>query len=129
MTAGTQPIADHPRRTHDDFLVLRTRHLAFRTDRKRPGVDEMVGRDTVARDDRHRFDSNRSGKLGARLAGVEWAAVYRSPLGRTGETAALVAPGFDARISPGLIEINYGGWEGLSPAQARERDKRTRPAV
>ena len=33
-----------------------------------------------------------------------------------------MAPGFDARISPGLIEINYGGWEGLSPAQAREMD-------
>ena len=61
-------------------------------------------------------------ELGARLAAVNWAAVYRSPLGRTGETAALVAPGFDAQISPGLIEINYGGWEGLSPAQAREMD-------
>jgi broad specificity phosphatase PhoE len=61
-------------------------------------------------------------KLGARLAGVRWAAVYRSPLGRTGETAALVAPDRDARITPGLIEIDYGGWEGLSPTQAREMD-------
>jgi broad specificity phosphatase PhoE len=61
-------------------------------------------------------------KLGARLAPVKWAAVYRSPLGRTGETAALVAPAVDAQIAPGLIEINYGEWEGLSPAQARERD-------
>src|SRR5258708_28081928 len=61
-------------------------------------------------------------KLGARLAGVRFAAVYRSPLGRTGETAALLAPGAPATILPGLIEINYGGWEGMSPAQAREND-------
>jgi len=58
-------------------------------------------------------------KLGARLASLKWAAVYRSPLDRTRETAELVAPGFDHVILPGLIEINYGGWEGLSPEQAR----------
>ena len=57
--------------------------------------------------------------LGARLSGIRWAAVYRSPLGRTQETAELVAPGFQSISMPGLIEINYGGWEGLSPEQAR----------
>jgi len=61
-------------------------------------------------------------KLGARLRGIAWQAVYRSPLGRTGETAALVAPGFEARILPGLVEIHYGGWEGLSAQQARDLD-------
>jgi len=61
-------------------------------------------------------------KLGARLAKMKWAAVYRSPLGRTAETAALVAPGFDAQVATGLTEIDYGEWEGLSPAQAKERD-------
>src|SRR4051812_19450663 len=58
-------------------------------------------------------------KLGARLASVNWAAVYRSPLGRTKETADLVAPGFDHLVLPGLTEIDYGGWEGLTPEQAR----------
>ena len=58
-------------------------------------------------------------KLGARLAGIKWAAVYRSPLGRTKETADLVAPGFEQTVLKGLIEIDYGGWEGLSPEQAR----------
>ena len=58
-------------------------------------------------------------KLGARLAGIAFAAVYRSPLGRTGETAALIAPGVATVVLPGLIEIDYGGWEGLSPEQAR----------
>src|SRR5438477_7957431 len=58
-------------------------------------------------------------KLGARLAGIHWAAVYRSPLGRTRETADLIAPGLAQTVLPGLIEIDYGGWEGLSPEQAR----------
>src|SRR5229473_955115 len=63
-------------------------------------------------------------KLGARLAGIQWAAVYRSPLGRTRETAELIAPGIDSAPLPGLIEINYGNWEGLSPEQARGRRDR-----
>lgn len=58
-------------------------------------------------------------KLGARLKGIPWAAVYRSPLGRTKETAELIAPGIESVPLPGLIEINYGGWEGLSAEQAR----------
>ena len=58
-------------------------------------------------------------KLGARLAGIRWAAVYRSPLGRTLETAELIAPGIESAVLQGLIEIDYGGWEGLSPEQAR----------
>ena len=58
--------------------------------------------------------------LGARLASVKWAAVYRSPLGRTRETAELVAPSFESVVLPGLIELDYGGWEGLSPEEARK---------
>ena len=58
-------------------------------------------------------------KLGARLAGIQWAAVYRSPLSRTRETAEVIAPGVEQVVVPGLTEINYGGWEGLSPEQAR----------
>src|SRR5476651_679168 len=61
-------------------------------------------------------------RLGERLKGIEWEAVYRSPLGRTGETAALVAPGRAAKILPGLIEINYGAWEGMTVQEARDLD-------
>lgn len=60
--------------------------------------------------------------LGARLAGVDWAAVYRSPLSRTLETAQLVAPGRAPVILEGLIEIDYGDWEGLSPEEAKAKD-------
>ena len=64
--------------------------------------------------------------LGKRLADVKFAAVYRSPLDRTRETAALVAPSFASRLItlPGLIEINYGDWEG--PLARRGRSTLTR---
>jgi len=61
-------------------------------------------------------------RLGARLRSVRFDAVFRSPLARTGETAALVAPSLDATVLEGLTEIDYGAWEGLSPAQARALD-------
>jgi probable phosphoglycerate mutase len=61
-------------------------------------------------------------KLRARLAEVRWGAVYCSPLGRTAETAHVLAP--DAKVVelPGLIEINYGKWEGLTALQAEALD-------
>ena len=60
--------------------------------------------------------------LGARLREVRFAAVYRSPLGRTGETAQLIVPGAVDIVLPGLIEIDYGDWEGLSAHEAQARD-------
>lgn len=56
--------------------------------------------------------------LGARLAAVRFSAVYRSPLARTAETASLVVPNTRSIVVPGLIEIDYGEWEGLTPQEA-----------
>jgi probable phosphoglycerate mutase len=61
-------------------------------------------------------------KLRERLKGIRWAAVYRSPLGRTAETAAVLAPDEKAVELPGLTEIDYGRWEGLTPKQAEALD-------
>ena len=63
-------------------------------------------------------------KLGQRLAGARFAAVYRSPLGRTAETARLIAPSLEARVLEGLTEIDYGQWEGLSARDAEALDPR-----
>src|SRR3954467_11405116 len=71
---------------------------------------------------RERPAGGRAGGLGERLAPVEFAAVFRSPLGRTAQTAALVAPGREAIVLDGLTEIDYGAWEGLAPGQARALD-------
>ena len=60
-------------------------------------------------------------RLGQRLFGVAFSAAYRSPLGRTGETASLAVPNLPALIVPGLIEIDYGEWEGLGPKEVEAR--------
>lgn len=82
-------------------------------------VDSFNGRGELPLTEQGREQAR---KLGERLRGVRFAAVYRSPLQRTAETAALVAPGEQAQVLSGLTEIDYGRWEGLSPAQAAARD-------
>jgi broad specificity phosphatase PhoE len=61
----------------------------------------------------------------ARLAELpEVAAVLSSPLRRARQTAAAVAEATGAPlvVRDGLIETDFGGWEGLTFAEARERD-------
>jgi probable phosphoglycerate mutase len=50
-------------------------------------------------------------------------AVYSSPLGRAVKTAEAIAKHFDlpVQIHPGLADIDYGDWQGLSPDEARQR--------
>lgn len=64
--------------------------------------------------------------LEARLSGqgIEPAVVLSSPLRRARQTAAAVAEttGADLEVRPGLIETDFGGWEGLTFTEARERD-------
>jgi broad specificity phosphatase PhoE len=94
-------------------------YLARHAQTASSAVDSFNGRGELPLTERGREQARR---LGARLSAVRFAAVYRSPLGRTGETAALVAPGSRAEVLPGLSEIDYGEWEGLSAAQARARN-------
>jgi len=65
-----------------------------------------------------------------RIAG-QWspAAVYCSPLSRARVTAEAVARhfGLPAQVHPGLIDFDYGRWQGLTPAETRQRyPRRTR---
>lgn len=60
-----------------------------------------------------------------RLGAVEdIAAVVSSPLRRARQTAAVVAEATGAPlvVRDGLIETDFGAWEGLTFAEARERD-------
>lgn len=82
-------------------------------------VDSFNGRGELGLTEVGREQARR---LGARLAGVPFAAAYRSPLGRTAETLALIAPELEAQVLPGLSEIDYGHWEGLSAGAARALD-------
>ena len=80
-------------------------------------IDSFNGQHELPLTERGRVQAQ---ALGSRLTGVQFRAVYRSPLDRTRETAALVAPKLSAQqiILPGLTEIDYGQWEGLSAAEA-----------
>ncbi len=55
--------------------------------------------------------------LAKRLADVEFDAVYSSPLQRAVDTAAAVKKRAPMTMSYGLIERDYGDWEGMSFAQ------------
>lgn len=58
-------------------------------------------------------------KIGTRLAGISFARVFTSPLQRARRTAELA--GFTAEPDPGLLEWNYGDYEGLKTAEIRAK--------
>lgn len=61
---------------------------------------------------------------GRRVA-MEWhpTAIYTSPLSRSIKTAEAIAKHFSLLVQkhPGLTDIDYGVWQGLSPDEARQR--------
>jgi broad specificity phosphatase PhoE len=63
------------------------------------------------------------GRLAERLTGEPFAAIYTSPLGRTVETAAILARphGLAPLHRDGLREISHGRWEGLTRAEVEQR--------
>jgi len=63
--------------------------------------------------------------LAAALALLPVRAVYSSPLSRARETGRRIAAAraVDLRIEPRLREQSFGDWEGLTRAEALERDR------
>jgi broad specificity phosphatase PhoE len=51
-------------------------------------------------------------RLGERLAGLRFAAVFTSPLQRAARTCELAGFGAEAKPDPDLVEWNYGEYEG-----------------
>jgi len=94
-------------------------YLARHAQTASSAVDSFNGRGELPLTERGREQAR---KLGERLSAVRFAAVVRSPLGRTRETAELVAPGVPHVVMEELTEIDYGAWEGLTPGDARARD-------
>jgi probable phosphoglycerate mutase len=58
-------------------------------------------------------------KLGERLRGVRFSAVFTSPLQRARRTCELAGLGAGAHVDEGLYEWNYGDYEGLTSQQIR----------
>ncbi len=61
---------------------------------------------------------------GLHMKGWPIAAIYSSPLKRTLETAKIIASqlGLPLRPLDGLIDIDFGNWQGLSAEEAAEQD-------
>jgi phosphoserine phosphatase len=61
---------------------------------------------------------------GERIA-AEWSptAIYSSPLSRAVQTAEAIATHYaiSVQVHPGLADIDYGEWQGLTPDDARTR--------
>jgi broad specificity phosphatase PhoE len=62
-------------------------------------------------------------RLSERLSDEEIAAVYASPLGRTMETARILAGPHQLEVQPrdGLREINHGRWEQMTRREVEEK--------
>jgi probable phosphoglycerate mutase len=80
------------------------------------GEDRFAGTIDVALSD---LGSEQVRRLSRRLAPLEFAAVYASPLGRTMETARILAESRGLPVIPrdGLREISHGHWEGMTRAE------------
>jgi broad specificity phosphatase PhoE len=60
----------------------------------------------------------------ARITEWQVSAVYSSPLQRASTTAEILARpfGLEVKLLPGIIDIDYGEWQGLSPEEAAAKD-------
>lgn len=63
-------------------------------------------------------------RVAARLGTLSLAAIYASPLARTRETAAAIAAvhGLAVVPEPALLDLDYGAWQGRTPAEVARDD-------
>src|SRR5215831_7719989 len=78
--------------------------------------DRFAGSTDVELSDEGRAQAAR---LAERLATEKLAAVYASPMGRTRETAAILAAphGLEVQARNGLREIDHGRWEQMTRSE------------
>ncbi|MBK1788993.1 bifunctional RNase H/acid phosphatase [Prauserella cavernicola] len=104
-----------------------TRLLLLRHGQTEMSVDRRYsGRGDIGLTEHGRWQASSAAK---RLAGMEGfgdepPVVVASPLTRTMQTAQAVADAVGTRVStlPGLVETDFGEWEGLTFAEASRRD-------
>ncbi len=119
-SAATQPTSPPgwtgARGTPTRLLLLRHGQTALSVQRR------YSGRGNPELTDLGRQQAQAAARYLAERGGI--AAVVSSPLQRAYETAAAAAKalGLDVTVDDDLIETDFGGWEGLTFAEAAERD-------
>lgn len=83
-------------------------------------VERFRGRMDLELNERGRAQAQASGRA---LTSVSVAAVYSSPLRRALDTAAAIAVPHGLVVQPclGLLDIDYGQWQGLTPEEVTQR--------
>ena len=90
------------------------------------GEDRFAGATDVELSDEGREQSRR---LAQRLSQEKIGAIYASPLGRTLETAKILAAphGLEVETSDGFREISHGHWEQMTRREVEENFRTKRP--
>ena len=85
------------------------------------GVERAEGRAEVDLDE---VGVRQARATAARLSAWEISAIYSSPLKRAFSTASILAVrrGLAAQPEPGLIDIDYGRWQGMTHPEAKADD-------
>lgn len=84
-------------------------------------VERFRGRADVPLNEKGRRQAQAAGSRVARLWRPD--VIYASPLSRAMDTARAIAAHFelDVQAHPGLIDIDYGDWQGLAPDEAAKK--------
>lgn len=113
---GSAGTLGRPRATTCRLYLVRHGTTALNTENR------YRGRRDIPLDGRGYQDAAQAGSI---LSGARLAAVYTGPLRRAIATAQIIAGAArvpDVRILPGLNNLDYGSWEGMTAAEAARHD-------
>jgi len=99
------------------FVLIRHGQTVWHSD----GIERAEGRAEVDLDE---VGVRQARATAARLEAWETSAVYSSPLKRAFSTATILGArrGIAAQPEPGLIDIDYGKWQGMTHPEAKADD-------
>ncbi len=99
------------------FILIRHGQTVWHSD----GIERAEGRAEVDLDE---IGVRQARATAARLNPWEISAIYSSPLKRALNTASIMAArrGSTAQPEPGLIDIDYGKWQGMTHQEAQADD-------
>ena len=102
------------------FVLIRHGQTVWHSD----GIERAEGRAEVDLDE---LGVRQARATAARLSAWEISAVYFSPLKRAFSTATILGArrGIAAQPEPGLIDIDYGRWQGMTHAEAKADDPKS----
>ena len=97
------------------FILVRHGETAWNRDERFRGRADLPLNDTGLK---------QAEAAASKLKDIKAAVIYSSPLQRTLQTAGPIAKRLNHTVQPldGLIDIDYGDWQGLSAEEAIERD-------